>query len=772
MLCSHSNSPSPPPIGALIDNGALELVEILGYGGYGIVYRAIDTYSSHPTSYAVKCLPHSNKRSSTRQRQLHIREITLHQLASAHPGVVTLHRVIEDSQYTWIVMDYCGDGDLFTQILHNRRYLGQNDLIREVFLQLLDAVDYCHSLNIYHRDLKPENILCFDDGLRLAVTDFGLATTEKMSTEFRTGSVYHMSPECQGGEFAPTKSYSPLFNDIWSLGIILLNLITGRNPWKSASIDDCTFQAYLRDPVHFLPTVLPISQEVNALLVRVLHVDWRHRITLREMRQAVKEIRNFYSPDVLFEDSMARCPWEAGVNVDDDDEEAEGESTGPATETEPKSPAQDFLSEDVHRQSQWSGDSDSEMVFTANSPAQYSWEGSSYNGEESADIYHGRSASPASPLFSRRRFDDVRTASGPSTYSVVSSSPSIPSPPVTPGPDDSLFPDVARRPAHLTLDIDSLHTNYYDGSINMLSAESGSVMQTAIESARYTDFGPYSSFFYAESDKPSAIAPTSDEMRMIISPTDYDFDDEEMDTLSSYSYSRVEEYDVLSIPEPMSARPESPVLGLNLDFPSDDSAVVESQPEGTHAPDLAEIPSEAPAQDPAYSFLTFNSPDSSFKFPPLAAPIPFTPISTTLGSPFEYTPPASSTFSSKAPSSRQSRSRSRKSRLLNPMRLAFTRRSRSPTPSAPRSSFPPQDESPKYATHWTLSPSSSPEQQSLSCFATPAASPKVTGSSVTSTAVEKRDAQGIRRRTTKKKLRSPRDWFSPGRLLAAVIPSP
>ena len=67
--------------------------------------------------------------------------------------------------------------------------------------------------------------------------------------------------ECQGGIFAPNRTYSPLFNDVWSLGIILLNLITGRNPWKSASMDDCTFQAYLRDPARFLPTVLPISQE-------------------------------------------------------------------------------------------------------------------------------------------------------------------------------------------------------------------------------------------------------------------------------------------------------------------------------------------------------------------------------------------------------------------------------------------------------------------------------------------------------------------------------
>ena len=193
-MVATQTSPSPPPVGTLIDNGSLELVQILGYGGYGIVYRAIDTYTSQPTSYAVKCLPHSSKRNAARQRQLHIREITLHQLASAHPGVVTLHRVIEDYDYTWIVMDYCPDGDLFTQILQHRRYLGNNELIKEVFLQLLDAVEYCHSLCIYHRDLKPENILCFDNGLRLAITDFGLATTDRMSTEFRTGSVYHMSP--------------------------------------------------------------------------------------------------------------------------------------------------------------------------------------------------------------------------------------------------------------------------------------------------------------------------------------------------------------------------------------------------------------------------------------------------------------------------------------------------------------------------------------------------------------------------------------------------
>jgi serine/threonine protein kinase len=193
---SSSTLPRPPAVGTLIDNGTLELVSVLGYGGYGVVYRAIDLRSAvhDAPSYAVKCLLHTPTRNTVRQRRLHVQEITLHKRASAHPNVVTLHRVIEEDDCTFIVMDYCPDGDLFGQILHKRRYLGQDDLIKHAFLQLLDAVDYCHSLGIYHRDLKPENVLCFNAGLRLAITDFGLATTEKVSEEFRTGSVYHMSP--------------------------------------------------------------------------------------------------------------------------------------------------------------------------------------------------------------------------------------------------------------------------------------------------------------------------------------------------------------------------------------------------------------------------------------------------------------------------------------------------------------------------------------------------------------------------------------------------
>ncbi|KAG6810117.1 hypothetical protein H0H92_013234 [Tricholoma furcatifolium] len=305
-----SKTPPKLQLGKRIDGDALEFVEVLGVGGYGVVYRAIDLSTPERHSYAVKCLLHSKDQRPVR-RQLHIREIALHQISSAHPGIVTLHRIVEDDEYTYIIMDYAPDHDLFTQILNNCRYLGNDALIKHVFLQLVDAVEYCHSLGIYHRDLKPENILCFDDGCSVAITDFGLATTEKVSEELHTGSIYHMSPECQGGAFSLDGCYSPKSNDVWSLGIILLNLATGRNPWKTATADDLTFQAYLKDPFTFFPSVLPVSLGINDILLQMLHVDWRQRATLAELRQQMEEITTFYAPDVVFDGSQARCSWEA-----------------------------------------------------------------------------------------------------------------------------------------------------------------------------------------------------------------------------------------------------------------------------------------------------------------------------------------------------------------------------------------------------------------------------------------------------------------------------
>ncbi|KAG2008191.1 STE/STE11 protein kinase [Coprinopsis cinerea AmutBmut pab1-1] len=475
-----------PPVGTLIDGDSLELVEVLGVGGYGVVYRAVDArYPTGPKSYAVKCLVTSGHQSA-RQRQVHIREIALHQLASAHPGVVTLHRVVEQYNHTYIIMEYASDHDLFTQILHNCRYLGNDALIKDIFLQMLDAVEYCHSLGIYHRDLKPENILCFDDGLRVAITDFGLATTDKISDEFRTGSVYHMSPECQGGAFAPGGKYSPMFNDIWSLGIILLNLATGRNPWKSATPDDPTFQAYLRDPYTFLPTVLPISAELNEILVQMLDVDWRRRMKLHEIRYAIEELTTFYSDGVIFEGSMARCPWEAGMDIDSES----SANTQEVSSSPPVSPVQE-----QRLTSQWSKDSTSDIVFAPRSPTDDSTYGVPWPAEYSSCGATWAYESPVSS-FSSEDDDHFRmdTFDRPDTPSEASTQSPPPSLPATPNDLDVTFAaqQDAKPRARLTLDTNVHKPRIVQANTSMEPSFStdSDMMHTAIE------YDPYSSLFF------------------------------------------------------------------------------------------------------------------------------------------------------------------------------------------------------------------------------------------------------------------------------------
>ncbi|ESK84444.1 serine threonine protein kinase [Moniliophthora roreri MCA 2997] len=488
------STPSHPPLGTLIDDDSLELVEVLGVGGYGVVYRAEDVCSASPRSYAVKCLMH-NYSQSARQRQAHIREIALHQIAGAHPNVVTLHRVLEDYNCTYIIMDYATDHDLFSQILHKCRYLGDDYLIKHVFMQILDAVEYCHQLGIYHRDLKPENILCFDGGLRVAVTDFGLATTDKYSEEYRTGSIYHMSPECQSGDFAPGGSYSPMFNDIWSLGIILLNLATGRNPWKSASMSDPTFQAYLRDPLGFLPTVLPISQELNAVLVRMLEVDWRERMTLPELRQAIEEVDTFYSEDVVFGGSMARCPWEPDMEADS------GESSS-------KEPVPATKSQATELRSRWSQDSssDSDIIFADHSPgadSSYVWyypprtpSAVEYSSSGSDELHykHGHMDEEVSDLFLSPRT--------PPPFSSPSVSESVSSFPITPNSFDTIFgARVMRKPLVIDTNCGRPAAYYnHEGGLDPISATSSSLMKTAVE---YID--PSSAIFHPNELDESAI---------------------------------------------------------------------------------------------------------------------------------------------------------------------------------------------------------------------------------------------------------------------------
>ncbi|GAA5825405.1 hypothetical protein JCM3770_003623 [Rhodotorula araucariae] len=309
-MAAQNSSHSQNLIGQVIDNSTrhgvshLEFVSVLGLGAYGVVYLARDiaapatpypTSAAHPELgnlplYAVKCL---NKVGlDSRQRSFQEREINLHYAASQHPNVVTLYNVINDETCTYVVLQFCDEGDLFGMITERQRYLGDDDLIRRVFLQIVDAVEYCHVNGIYHRDLKPENILCLDNGETVMLADFGLATGERLSGDFGCGSTFYMSPECQGGLFQRLSSYSTAHNDIWSLGVILVNLTCGRNPWKQACPSDETFCAYLGNP-DFLRSILPISEHTNRILKRIFALNPQARITLPELRREILSVETF-----------------------------------------------------------------------------------------------------------------------------------------------------------------------------------------------------------------------------------------------------------------------------------------------------------------------------------------------------------------------------------------------------------------------------------------------------------------------------------------------
>lgn len=181
-------------LGLLLE-GKLRLDDILGTGAYGVVYTATDMTTGIP--YAVKCLSKFNADGTPLERRqiaYQQREIRLHYLASAHSNVVSMHKIIEGTDCIYVILEYCPEGDLFLNITERGHYVGNDNLSRKVFLQILDAVEHCHKLGIYHRDLKPENVLVTDHGDTVKLADFGLATSDDRSEDYGCGSTFYMSP--------------------------------------------------------------------------------------------------------------------------------------------------------------------------------------------------------------------------------------------------------------------------------------------------------------------------------------------------------------------------------------------------------------------------------------------------------------------------------------------------------------------------------------------------------------------------------------------------
>jgi serine/threonine protein kinase len=149
-----------------------------------MVYKAFDSRTR--LWYALKSF---NKAWSEPPGRQYENFLSAHYKASTHPNIISLLKVIVFNDYFYTVMPFYPEGDLHDSITQSKRIF-DDDSIRSVFLQLLDAVEHCHHLGIYHLDLKPEHILV--SGNQILLAGFTVSRTEE--TAGYLGSVYYASP--------------------------------------------------------------------------------------------------------------------------------------------------------------------------------------------------------------------------------------------------------------------------------------------------------------------------------------------------------------------------------------------------------------------------------------------------------------------------------------------------------------------------------------------------------------------------------------------------
>ncbi|SCU85172.1 LADA_0D06062g1_1 [Lachancea dasiensis] len=254
--------------------------------------------------------------SSQLKRAPHFREIVMHLRVHAHANVVTIHQVLESPLATFLVLDYC-PRDLFTSIVDHQHFAKDPLLVKRVFLQLCSVLQHCHARGIYHCDIKPENIL-LDDHDNVYVCDFGLSTeSPQLPANVCLGSSYYMAPErlscptslkssgpsgsttdeCSSQRSSSSTPSPPLFptwaGDVWSVGIILINLTCIRNPWlKANQSEDSTFSYFVKDP-QVLLKILPVSQQLYQILKDILRLDPATRASLDSIMDRVAHCTSF-----------------------------------------------------------------------------------------------------------------------------------------------------------------------------------------------------------------------------------------------------------------------------------------------------------------------------------------------------------------------------------------------------------------------------------------------------------------------------------------------
>ncbi|GJE86675.1 serine/threonine protein kinase-like protein [Phanerochaete sordida] len=274
----------------VVGGGKLQLIDCIGHGSFGAVFRAREVAHPESSLLAVKIIPKDE------QSQLYRRELLLHGVVQAHPGVASIRDTFSDKHFLYIVLDYFAAGDVWRAIKEKKVFWGNDALVRSIFLQMIDAVAFCHEKGVYHRDLKPNNFLISHDMKQVRLTDFGLASMTRKNHAYGVGTHQYRSPECNN-ILGDHQGFDAVRNDIWALGIILVNMLAGGvMPWAVASADDGWYQAFIAAP-DFLRYTLPVSREAAHILQRMLTEREADCVSLAELRVLVACADRFFMSD-------------------------------------------------------------------------------------------------------------------------------------------------------------------------------------------------------------------------------------------------------------------------------------------------------------------------------------------------------------------------------------------------------------------------------------------------------------------------------------------
>ena len=305
-----------------------EFVRRLGAGGSGVVYLANDTLLQRPV--VLKIL-RSGLMTAEQMRSTILREA---RLASAieHPNVCAIYEVGESSEGGYIVMQYVPGQSLDQLIAKGPANL---QLVLSVGIQVADGLQAAHALGIFHRDLKPQNVMLTEGGLA-KILDFGLArrlhpedasfdpTKPALAKDAslaatytaRGGTIRYMAPE----QFVT--GHSSVQSDVWALGVILYELVSGRYPFARADAED--FQVIRAIQFSDPPDLGEgASAELKSVIAACLEKNPAARYaSAAEVREALKTIMKASQIET------GSIPGEAAANLPTTGPEAEKRATG------------------------------------------------------------------------------------------------------------------------------------------------------------------------------------------------------------------------------------------------------------------------------------------------------------------------------------------------------------------------------------------------------------------------------------------------------------